>query len=207
MTWEADLRYGALLIVGMPSEDEEGLEHMCEWAESHGSVTRVKYLSAMPGTTVYHQGIESGLLRSEIDHLNWLSIEQALVQDELLNYTGLPEQMLRDAYTRVYDSYCPGPVMDFNHYPETLEYHGGNPNDGTEHSIVYAGEDWRKAHSSAAPRLVPGSEKFILAYTGVDGSVAAGAGLDWAETMRAEQFAVRDEEAIELNEGPGNTAK
>ena len=206
MTWEAGVRYGGLLIVGMPAEDAESLEHMCQWAESHGSITRVKYLSAMPGTTVYNQGIESGLLRSEIDHLNWLSIEQALIQDEFLNYTGLPEQMLRDAYKRVYDSYCPGPVMDFNHYPEVFEYHHGNDDDGAQRSVDYAGESWRATHSSGAPRLVPGSEKFTLEHTGVTGSVEAGAGLSWATEMRDEQFAVRESNAMEITEGPASVS-
>ena len=116
---EAGVRFGGLTIVGLPNETEESLDHMCQWAEENNHITRVKYLSLMPGTTVYKDGVDTGLLKSELDHLNWLSIEQALHEDEFINVNGLPEQVMRDAYKRLYDAYQPGPVMDFKHYPST----------------------------------------------------------------------------------------
>lgn len=161
-TFEGGVRFGALLIVGLPNETEESLGHMVEFAESYHHVTRVKYLSAMPGTTVYRQAIDQGLMRSEVDHLNWLSIEQALHEDEFLNVSGLPERACRDAYSRIYDSYAPGPVMDFKHYPEHFDYFYPQPNDGLERSTSYAGPGWRSKFSSAGPHLVPGSERFTL---------------------------------------------
>lgn len=161
-TFEHDVRFGALLIVGLPNENEESLNHMVEFAETYNHVTRVKYLSAMPGTTVYKQAIASGLIRSEIDHLNWLSIEQALHEDEFLNVSGLPEQICRDAYKRVYDAYQPGPVMDFKHYPDNFQYFHPQPDDGLERSTSYAGTGWRRKWSSAAGPLAPGSERFTL---------------------------------------------
>ncbi|MCP4805873.1 MAG: radical SAM protein [Proteobacteria bacterium] len=173
-TYEADLRFGALIIVGLPGEDEQSLEDVCTWAEENNHITRVKYLSAMPGTTVYSQGLRDGIIKSEVDHLNWLSIEQALHEDEFLNYNGLSEDIIRRSYKRVYDSYQPGPVMDFKHWPEHFIYHGGNPDDGKAHSVEYAGEGWRKDFASGLPHLAPGSERFTLDATGTPEMAAVG---------------------------------
>jgi radical SAM superfamily enzyme YgiQ (UPF0313 family) len=117
-TWDEGIRYGGLTIVGLPNETEETLDHMCDWAEENRHICRVKYLSAMPGTTVYHQGLQTGVIRSEVEHLRWLAVEQALERDEFLNYNNLPDHVMRRAYKRIYDSYQPGPVMDFRHWPE-----------------------------------------------------------------------------------------
>jgi len=174
---EAGVRFGGLTIVGLQNETEESLDHMCQWAEENNHITRVKYLSLMPGTTVYKAGVDDGLLKSEIDHLNWLSIEQALHEDEFINVNGLPEQVMRDAYKRIYDAYQPGPVMEFEHYPETFAYHHPNANDGQVHCTDYAGEGWRSSHSSATAQLIPGSERYTLKKVGVPGSVDKGASL------------------------------
>ena len=186
-TWDAGLRFGGLLIVGLPGETEETLDHACNWAEEFGHITRVKYLSAMPGTTVYSQGVETGHIKSEIDHLNWLSIEQALVQDEFLNYNGMAETVMRKSYQRIYDSYQPGPVMDFKHWPEHFDYFHPNSSDGKEHASDYrdymggGGEGWRADHTSAAPPLVPGSERFTLDKAGVPDQVACNVLVDREE--------------------------
>lgn len=76
--------------------------------------------------------------------------------------SGLPEQVCRDAYKRVYDAYQPGPVMDFQHWPEHFQYFHPQPADGTERSTSYAGNGWRADWSSAAAPLVPGSELYTL---------------------------------------------
>ena len=161
-TFEAGVRFGSLLIVGLPNETEESLDHMVQFAEEYNHVTRVKYLSAMPGTTVYQQSIASGLMRGELDHLNWLSIEQALHEDEFLNVSGLPEAKCREAYKRIYESYQPGPVMDFQHWPEHFQYFHPVPQDGQPRSTDYAGSAWRAEWSSAAAPLEPGSENYTL---------------------------------------------
>jgi radical SAM superfamily enzyme YgiQ (UPF0313 family) len=148
-TQEAGMRFGGLMIVGLPGETEESLDHMARWSEKHRSITRVKYLSAMPGTTVYQQGIGTNLIRSEVDHLRWLAIEQALERDEYLNYNNLPDSVMRQSYKRIYDSYCPGPVMDFQHFPEHFSYFDPNPDQG-----------WRRSFSSAGAPPAPGTEKF-----------------------------------------------
>jgi radical SAM superfamily enzyme YgiQ (UPF0313 family) len=176
-TFDAGVRFGALLIVGLPNESEESLNHTVEFAERYNHVTRVKYLSAMPGTTIYQQAIKSGLMRSEVDHLNWLSIEQALHEDEFLNVSNLPERACRDAYQRIYDAYSPGPVMDFRHYPEHFEYFYPQPDDGSQRSISYAGRQWRAKWSSAGAALVPGSERFTLDRVADPAVAAAGSSL------------------------------
>jgi hypothetical protein len=131
----------------------------------------------MPGTTVYQQAISSGLIRSEIDHLNWLSVEQALHEDEFLNVSGLPEQVCRDAYKRVYDSYQPGPVMDFKHYPENFQYFHPQSYDGLDRSISYSGRNWRTNWSSAGGPLVPNSDRFTLDKCADPEVAAAGSSL------------------------------
>lgn len=161
-TFDAGVRFGALLIVGLPSETEESLRHMADFAGEYNHVTRVKYLSAMPGTTIYQNAVKDGTIRSEVEHLNWLSIEQALHEDEFLNVSGLPEQVCRDAYKRIYDAYQPGPVMDFAHWPAEFEYFAPQPDDGQERSTDYAGPGWRAEWSSAGAPLVPGSDRFTL---------------------------------------------
>lgn len=174
-TWDAGIRFGGLMIVGLPGETEESMEHACTWAETHKHLTRVKYLSAMPGTTVYNQGLQDGQIRSALDHLNWLSIEQALVQDEFLNYNGLPEPTLRKCYKRLYDSYQPGPVVDFEHYPEHFQYFHPNSDDGSVASVAYAGSSWRSDFSSAGPPIYTGSEDFTLDSSGAPGMHETGA--------------------------------
>lgn len=176
-TFEGGVRFGALLIVGLPNESEESLAHMVQFAETYNHVTRVKYLSAMPGTSVYQQALGQGLMRSEVDHLNWLSIEQALHEDEFLNVSGLPERVCRDAYKRIYDSYQPGPVMDFRHWPDHFEKFHPQPYDGLQRSIAYAGRGWRAEASSAAAPLVPGSERFTLDRVAAPEVAAVGSSL------------------------------
>lgn len=171
-TWDAGLRFGGLLIVGLPGETEESLDHACRWAEEYQHITRVKYLSAMPGTTIYEEGLRKGHIRSEVEHLNWLSIEQALEHDEFLNYNGLPEQAVRSAYKRIYDSYLPGPVMSFEHWPEAFEFSYPNERDGHSHTAEYrdyrggGGPGWRARHSSAARPLLADAWEFTLARVG-----------------------------------------
>ena len=177
LSFEAGVRFGALLIVGLPGEEESSLNHMAEWAEEYQHVTRVKYLSSMPGTAVYRQTLADGKIKSELDHLNWLSVEQGLYDDEFLNLSGLPESAIRSNFKRMYDSYQPGPVMDFKHFPEHFEYFHPNPDSGGERSVAYAGEGWRAEFSSAGPHITPGSERFTLDMTGPAGSAEVGAAL------------------------------
>ncbi len=176
-TFEAGIRFGTLLIVGLPGETEEGLDVMSRFAQEYGHLVRVKYLAAMPGTSVYTLAKNKGLIRSAVDHLNWLSTEQSVLEDEFLNFNGLPERVMRDAYKRMYDSYQPGPVMNFKHYPENFIYLDPNPDDGAPRSVEYAGAGWRREWSSAGPPLVKGSERFTLDRVGTPKAAATGAAL------------------------------
>lgn len=171
---EEGVRFGGLTIVGLPNETEESLDHMCTWAEENNHITRVKYLSLMPGTTVYQQGVQNGHIKSELDHLKWLSIEQALHEDEFINVTEMSEGAMRDGYKRIYDAYRPGPVMDFQHWPALFSYHHPNKDSGQTHAQQYGGQNWRGVFSSAAPVLVQGSEAFTLEKVGADGIAERG---------------------------------
>jgi radical SAM superfamily enzyme YgiQ (UPF0313 family) len=152
-TQEAGIVFGGLTIVGLPGETEESLDHLCRWAEEIQSMVRVKYLAALPGTEIYYSSLKKGIIRGELEHLRWLSTEQALVHDEFLNYNGLPETVMRRAYQRIYDSYCKGPVMDFRHWPENYAYFYPDPK-----------KDWRKEFSISGAPLAPGAERFLLPH-------------------------------------------
>ena len=172
-TQEAGIRFGALLIVGLPGETADGLDRMATWAEQCNHMVRVKYLQALPGTPIYHDWLRRGVIRSEVDHLNWLSTEQSLPEDEYLDVNGLSEPLMRQAVQRMYDAYQPGPVMDFHHWPEHFAYFHPNPDDGLSSSVDYAGRAWRARFSSAGPFLAPGSDRFTLEQTGVPGAADA----------------------------------
>ncbi len=156
-TWDAGVRYGGLTIVGLPDENDGSLDHMCDWAEENKHITRVKYLSAMPGTTVYRDSLKNGVIRDEVEHLRWLAVEQALERDEYINYNQLPDTTMRGAYKRLYDAYQPGPVMDFQHFPEHFAYYDPEPT-----------TEWRAQFSSAGGVMDPGA----LPYRGLYGSGA-----------------------------------
>ena len=94
-----------------------------------------------------------------------------------MNVSGLPEKVIRNAYERIYNSYQPGPVMNFKHFPEHFKYYHPNPSSGKPRSTDYAREGWRSAFSSAGPSLVPGSGRFTLDKIGASGMAAKGASL------------------------------
>jgi len=74
-----------------------------------GDVTRVKYLSAIPGTDIYESGLKNGVIKNEVEHLRWLAKETCQADDEFLNFTNLPDKTLRDAYRILNQRYAPGP--------------------------------------------------------------------------------------------------
>ncbi|OGS56071.1 MAG: B12-binding domain-containing radical SAM protein [Elusimicrobia bacterium RIFOXYB2_FULL_62_6] len=152
-TQEAGIVFGGLTIVGLPRETEESLEHLCQWAEETQSICRVKYLAALPGTNVYTDSLQKGIIRGELEHLRWLSTEQGLVHDEFLNYNGLPEKVMRRAYERIVASYCKGPVMDFKHWPENFAYFYPDSK-----------KEWRSKYTYAGAPLAPGAERFLLPH-------------------------------------------
>ena len=109
MTRQAGIKVGGLFIVGLPGETKRSLDKLFEFTREMGDVTRVKYLSAIPGTDIYEQGVKKGIIKNEVEHLRWLANETCQADDEFLNFTGLPDEVLREAYRTINRRYAPGP--------------------------------------------------------------------------------------------------
>ncbi len=58
-------------------------------------------MSAIPGTPLYYDAIRKGIIKDEIEHLYFLARERSAGDDEILNFTGLPEKELRKAYYEI----------------------------------------------------------------------------------------------------------
>ncbi len=112
MTRAAGIRVGGLFIVGLPGESKESLNKLFEFTKEMGDVTRVKYLSAIPGTNIYELGLKNGIIKNEVDHLRRLANETCQADDEFLNFTGLPDEVLREAYRTINRRYAPGPRQE-----------------------------------------------------------------------------------------------
>ncbi len=101
LTKKAGLKVGGLFIIGGSGETRESLNRTIAFCEEFKEVTRVKYLSAIPGTPLYFDAIKKGIIKNELDHLYFLSRERSVEEDEILNFTELEENELRDAYHRI----------------------------------------------------------------------------------------------------------
>lgn len=101
VTRRAGLKVGGLFIIGAPGETEESLENLVRFCEKFKEVTRVKYLSLLPGTPEYRRALERGIIGSELEHLYFLSRERSVEDDEIINVCGLPDELLRSAYRSV----------------------------------------------------------------------------------------------------------
>ncbi|HZV80893.1 MAG TPA: radical SAM protein [Geobacteraceae bacterium] len=75
------VKIGGLFIIGAPSDNRESMAELVEFCNEFQEVTRVKYLSALPGTDFYRQCLKDGLITDEIAHLEWLSAEQSVEED------------------------------------------------------------------------------------------------------------------------------
>jgi tRNA A37 methylthiotransferase MiaB len=75
------VKIGGLFIIGAPEDNRESMAELVAFCNEFREVTRVKYLSALPGTDFYRQCLESGLIRDEVAHLEWLSREQSVEED------------------------------------------------------------------------------------------------------------------------------
>ena len=103
LTREADIKVGGLFIIGAPEETKESLTFLFNFCKEFKEVTRVKYLSALPGTPLYYQCIKDGLIKDEIEHLDWLSREQSIEEDIdekgfLFMANNITKEELREAY-------------------------------------------------------------------------------------------------------------
>jgi radical SAM superfamily enzyme YgiQ (UPF0313 family) len=75
------VKIGGLFIIGAPNDNSASMAELVEFCNEFQEVTRVKYLSALPGTAFYRQCLESGLISDEVAHLQWLSREQSVEED------------------------------------------------------------------------------------------------------------------------------
>jgi anaerobic magnesium-protoporphyrin IX monomethyl ester cyclase len=75
------VKIGGLFIVGSPEDSRESMAELTAFCAEFKEVTRVKYLSALPGTEFYRQCVQDGLIRDEVKHLEWLSEEQSIEED------------------------------------------------------------------------------------------------------------------------------
>jgi radical SAM superfamily enzyme YgiQ (UPF0313 family) len=75
------VKIGGLFIVGAQDDNAESMQELREFCAEFKEVTRVKYLSALPGTDFYRQCLRYGLIKDEIQHLEWLSQEQSIEED------------------------------------------------------------------------------------------------------------------------------
>jgi hypothetical protein len=75
------VKIGGLFIIGAPNDNHESMAELVEFCNEFKEVTRVKYLSALPGTEFYNQCLRDGLITDEVKHLEWLSMEQSVEED------------------------------------------------------------------------------------------------------------------------------
>ncbi len=81
LTREAQIKVGGLFIVGAPNETKESLQNMKLFAQQFKEVTRVKYLSILPGTPLYWDALQNGTITDPLAHLDFLSREQSIEED------------------------------------------------------------------------------------------------------------------------------
>ncbi|MDD2367001.1 MAG: radical SAM protein [Desulfuromonadaceae bacterium] len=97
------VKIGGLFIVGSPEDNQQSMDELRAFCNEFKEVTRVKYLSALPGTEFYRQALRDGLIRDEVAHLEWLSREQSIEEDieqpGFVKFTGhLTTEELRAVY-------------------------------------------------------------------------------------------------------------
>jgi radical SAM superfamily enzyme YgiQ (UPF0313 family) len=106
VTREAGIKVGGLFIIGAPDETPESLERIIRFSREFKDVTRVKYLSALPGTPLYRQMVSRGVIRDEVEHLSFLAREQSVEEDiDLPGFLhmaeGVTREQLRHAYRQI----------------------------------------------------------------------------------------------------------
>jgi len=97
------VKIGGLFIVGAPGDDRQGMDDLVAFCDEFREVTRVKYLSALPGTSFYRQCLRDGIIADEIRHLEWLSEEQSIEEDiENEGFVMFTKQLTREELRGVY---------------------------------------------------------------------------------------------------------
>lgn len=75
------VKIGGLFIVGAPADDQAAMAELTAFCDEFKEVTRVKYLSALPGTDFHRQCVADGKIPDEVRHLEWLSMEESVEED------------------------------------------------------------------------------------------------------------------------------
>jgi len=109
LTQDNGIQVGGLFIVGLPQETRESLRKVVDFIDETGSACRVKYLSAIPGTEIYRWALANGIIKDEVSHLRWLANEKCDKDDEFINFTQLPDEVIRDTYKEINSKYIKGP--------------------------------------------------------------------------------------------------
>lgn len=111
LTQKIGIQVAGLFILGLPGETKESIQKVISFIRQTKGACRVKYLSALPGTEIYRSACESGIIKSEVEHLRWLSKERGQVDDEFLNFTELDDEYLRRSFKEISSMYIKGPQM------------------------------------------------------------------------------------------------
>lgn len=103
ITREAKIKVGGLFIVGAPDETEESLQNICDFAKQFKEVTRVKYLSALPGTPLYQNAIKQGIIKDPVKHLEFLAREESIEEDiEKEGFLFFPKAVTKERVREIY---------------------------------------------------------------------------------------------------------
>ncbi|MGE3680383.1 MAG: radical SAM protein [Bdellovibrionales bacterium] len=103
---EAKVKIGGLFIIGAPTDTPDSMKELIDFAAEFKEVTRVKYLSAITGTQDYKKFVQTGVIKDELVHLDWLSRERSIEEDidqpGFVKFTAhLTHDELREVYRKV----------------------------------------------------------------------------------------------------------
>ncbi|NVN97723.1 MAG: cobalamin B12-binding domain-containing protein [Geobacteraceae bacterium] len=113
------VKIGGLFIIGAPNDSVASMKELMEFCGEFKEVTRVKYLSALPGTDFYRECLASGLIKDEIKHLEWLSEEQSIEEDiEQPGFVIFTKHLTKEELRKIY--------QDINYRIEVRPYDYSN---------------------------------------------------------------------------------
>jgi anaerobic magnesium-protoporphyrin IX monomethyl ester cyclase len=103
ITGNAGIKVMANFIIGLLGETRESLQKMEDFIANRKVIPcSIKYLSPFPGTHVYKYAREKNLIRDELAYFRMLSRRKVNdAQDEIINCTDLPEDVLRGAFKKI----------------------------------------------------------------------------------------------------------
>ncbi|MDD4940057.1 MAG: radical SAM protein [Candidatus Omnitrophica bacterium] len=101
---DAGLAVRGLFIVGLYGETEGSLKKMVSFIRQGRFLPLVKYLVPFPGTSLYQYALNSGKIKDITAFLEMLSGRKVSDHDdEIVNLTGLDEDILRDHFHQIWD--------------------------------------------------------------------------------------------------------